>query len=171
MSASARRSSAASGPASLAAARAVAGLAGLLSVGRRGADAARADGLRRTFELVRRGRERRQVAGARGRADLALGRDRGVAEFRQQRVDRHVVVAEPGREHLAVDRRWRLRHLNRIGGVARGIVDRHPALERGAQLVHVHRLCQIRVHAGGETALVLALHRIGGDRDDRRAHG
>ena len=93
----------------LAAAGAVAGLAGLLERGGRGADAGRADRLGRTLELVRGGRERRQVAGARCGRDLALGRDRGVAEFRQQRVDRGGVVAEPGGEHVAVDRGGRLR--------------------------------------------------------------
>ena len=65
----------------LATAGAVAGLAGLLERRRGGADASRADGLRRTLELVGGRRERGQIAGARCGCDLALGRDRGIAEF------------------------------------------------------------------------------------------
>jgi hypothetical protein len=53
--------------------------------------------------------------------------------------------------------------------LARRVLDLHPALERGAQLIHVHGLGQIGVHAGREAALVLALHGVGGDGDDRRA--
>ena len=114
ISAITRRSSDASGPSpSRQRARSPA-LPACSSVGRGGADALGADRLRRTLELVRGGGQRREVAVARGAVDLALGLDRGVAEFAEQRIDRGLVVAEPGAEHAAVDRaaagravRWR----------------------------------------------------------------
>src|SRR5262249_58256135 len=68
-----------------AAARAIAGLAGLLERGGGGGHAGGADRLRRAFELVRGGCDRRKIAGARGCRDMAFGLDRGVAEFRQPR--------------------------------------------------------------------------------------
>ena len=74
-----------------------------------------ANRLGRAFELVRGGRQRGQVAGARRGRDLALGRDRGIAELRQQRVDRGGIVAEPGGEHLAIDRGGRLRGVVGVG--------------------------------------------------------
>ena len=57
---------------------------GLFERCRRGTDTVRTDRLRGTFELVRGGCERRQIAGARCGRNLPFGRNRGVAEFRQQ---------------------------------------------------------------------------------------
>ena len=87
----------------LAADRAIACPAGLLKLGRRLADAGRADRQGGALELVRSGRQFRQIAGAFGRADQALRLDRRVAEFRQQGLDGGVIVAEPGSQHVAVE--------------------------------------------------------------------
>ncbi len=76
-----------------------------------------------------------------------------------------LVVAEPGGQYAAVDRGAGCPPMAR----RRAVANRQPALERGAQPVDRHRLCQIGVHAGGEAALLFAAHRIGRHRDDRRA--
>ena len=106
----------------------------------------------------------REAASISRSASIAVSRN-----FASSELIAAVVVAEPGGEHVAVDRGGRLRRVLGASARASPSVDRQPALERGAQLVDVHRLGQIGIHAGREAALLLALHGIGRDRDDRRA--
>ena len=109
----------------VAAAVAVTGLACLLQAVGGGAETGGADRLRSPLEPMRGGREPGEVGSAPRRVYRQLGFDGAVAELPQQVLDAVVVVAEPGGEHIAIDR----------GASARGwcrrcaVADRGPALE------------------------------------------
>src|SRR5262245_64063930 len=154
----------------IAAARAVAGLAGVLQRGGGGADAGCTDGLRGPLQLVRGGGQLGRIAGARGSIDLTLCLDGRCAEFRQQGINGGAVLAEPGAKHVPVDCRGKLPLLRPIAGAALRL-DRQPAFQSRAQALDAYRLHQTGVHAGREATLFLALDRVGSDRNNRRADG
>src|SRR5205807_228763 len=118
----------------VAAAPAIPGPPSLLQGHGRRTYAHRADRLRRAFEPVRGGRDRREVAETRGRADLALRIERGVAEFLQERRDSRAIVTKPAREHAAIDRAG---HAPPTVDVFGRFVEREPAHQRGAQPIDV----------------------------------
>ena len=108
-------------------------------------DAMGPNGLRRSFQPVRRRRKLGEIARAICRIDEALCFCSAVAKFEQQRVDTGHVIAEPGSQDISI---------NSAGGTAfrmhagvAGAGDREPAFEDRLQAVEGHGFGEIGVHA------------------------
>src|SRR5476651_559931 len=73
-----------------------------------------------------------------------------------------LAIAADAREHF--HRHGEQVAVRRAGGGAAG-----HRLDERAQMARIEWLGEVLVHAGGETALTVALHRVRGHRDDRQA--
>src|SRR6266545_3306500 len=85
----------------------------------------------------------------------------------QKRGDGGGIVPQPGTENTAVDGS----HRSRGSRLARRIpphLDRQPARQSVVEAIDIYRFRDVRVHAGGKAALLLAFQSIGGYRNDRR---
>src|SRR5262245_17360627 len=85
----------------------------------------------------------------------------------QKRDNGGAVITQPCPEYTAVDGSHgscRTRLARRIAARMEG----QPARQRVVQAIDIYRFRDVRVHAGGKAALLLAFQGVGGYRDDRR---